>query len=658
MRIKKMVIGATAIFTLLIIPSATVIIGQASTTQAQAATAVKSSDIAKAISGKEYIFPIDNQMSLTSMSIKILSNNHADISVTSYDQTITYSMGLNGKFIENIVPVADGSKLKIYIKASWSKNNHFIATYKEGSNGKEITFVDISFDKDTISVSAPTKSGIITAKGCIKTSKNSYMVLKDYDVKSTFLKNPDSIKPYADKSAKFWEKAYDSENGGFNTYIKQDGSVDTSKSDHKVTFIQSRDVYGMVRAYQLTGKTEYLDYARKALDYMYKHCWDTKNDGWYQELNKDGTAATKPAEGYDYTSKKWSFNQHYALVGIGAIYDATRSDNDLSWLTKGFDATDKHLWDSTKGKEGYYITANLDWSNPKDKGFTPTVDGITTNMEALCLLTHDDKYKTRLEQMAGNILDHLIPSMKSRKFGFVENYDNNWIADPDENSVSIGHMVKTAWCLGRVYLLNPKPEYKAAADKLLTNVLKDGGYDYTYGGTYTSMDSKTGNVISMQKEWWTLEQGFTGGLTNYYISNNYNYLKLADESLDFFMKHMYDTKYNEVYPYTNLDGSNPDTTKGNYYKGGYHSIELFYYTYLYGNLYYQKKPASLYYDIQPTNKAKKITLDPIPYEKNKLIISEVTLDGKPYKNYDGATRTLNISQNIGGNFKVTYSPLK
>ena len=73
------------------------------------------------------------------------------------------------------------------------------------------------------------------------------------------------------------------ETGGFFTRIDKLGNaIGTNK--HMLT--QTRNIYGMVRAYMLTGDTTYINLAGEALNWMYAHAWDITNGGWIQELER------------------------------------------------------------------------------------------------------------------------------------------------------------------------------------------------------------------------------------------------------------------------------------------------------------------------------------------------------------------------------------
>jgi mannose/cellobiose epimerase-like protein (N-acyl-D-glucosamine 2-epimerase family) len=486
-----------------------------------------------------------------------------------------------------------------------------------------------------------------------------------YVVKSENILNPDLNIDYVTKNLDFWIKnAYDPTYGGFFSKVDRDGTI--LNQNQKSLISQTRHGYGFTRAFMLTGDEMYLDYAKSALDFLYNHGWDTTNDGWYCFAKRDGSVDYNRI--WNPNTYKWGFQQHYALVGIIANYEATHDANAKSWMDKGLASLNNHMWDARSGYEGYYETTNLDWSNKTGKGFTSTVDAITTNAELIYLITQNSFYKNRLMLLSDNIVNRFVPTMDDArvKVLYPETYNTNWVPDYSSTSSSIGHFLKTAWCLGRAYLCDTtKSIYKNAAIKILNESwnYQDGVnsiWDHVNGGPFNGLDFSTGAFTNGgdNKDYWTLEQGFTGPMINYYITKNPIYLQMADESLDFFMKHQVDSIYGEIFSELDPAGTTIRSgLKGDDYKACYHSTELGYYAYLYSNLYYLHQPASLYYKFVATTTNQDIKLTPIPMEEGLLRIKSVTLDGVDFTTFNPVTRTLNIAANQGGKFKVTYESL-
>jgi mannose/cellobiose epimerase-like protein (N-acyl-D-glucosamine 2-epimerase family) len=414
----------------------------------------------------------------------------------------------------------------------------------------------------------------------------------------------------------------------------------------------------------MTGDERYLTYAQYALDFLYDHGWDKtkaasgeERGGWYCFGNKNGSIKTTPWA--PDLSEKWSFQQHYGMLGPIAHYEVTQDERSKEFVNKGMQSLYDNLWDPRPGYEGYYSNADLDWKNPRNKGFTPTVDAITTHAELIYLVTQEEEHKNRLMQLGDNIVDHFISWMDDNpsKILYPGEYDSNW--NTTGGSSSIGHFVKTAWCLGRIYLCDTGEEkYKEGAIKILdkTWTYQKGNtslWDRENGGLFESI-SMDGVQPEKRKDYWTVEQGFTGSMINYYITQNKTYLEMADRSLDFFMNHFVDEEYGGTFWTLEADGTLLNDQKGDNYEGNYHACELGYYAYLYSNLYYLYQPANLYYMFEKKDEARNIQLTPIPMEDGLLRIKSVTLDGRDFTSFDPVSRTLNIAANEGGKFKVTF----
>jgi mannose/cellobiose epimerase-like protein (N-acyl-D-glucosamine 2-epimerase family) len=476
--------------------------------------------------------------------------------------------------------------------------------------------------------------------------------IAQYTPQSPYLQDPSKAIPYVDSCAQFWTQVYDSVNGGFFTNVDRYGNVIVSWGTNKDLITQSRDAYGFVRAYMLTGNQAFLAMARHALDFMYAHAWDNTNDGWYHSMDMYGN----PISPYDF---KTAFDQHYALLGIAAYFEATRDTSDWNRLMQGYTSSENHLWDNDPQAFGYFDTGTYDWSSVSGKSFNATVDAITTNDLELYLLTEDNVYKNRLIQLADNILTHLYASMPQQAIGFVEEYYSDWSWDNSQTMTIMGHVLKSGWCLGRIDQLFPDTLYVSAAKDLIQDVW-DKGYDHELGGPYKDFDRVTGEMlmwgqVDTAKAWWQMEQAVTAGLMMYNITGESQYLQMADETLSFFMTYFVDHQYGEVYSDRTRYGAQIwGDEKGNSSKAGYHSIELGYYTYLYGNLFLQHEPVTLYYMFSPLEYDRVLNMNPLAFQDSKYRIKEIIKDGITYNDFDADARTLNLPAGTGGEFRITY----
>lgn len=481
-------------------------------------------------------------------------------------------------------------------------------------------------------------------------------IFSQHQVVCKYLIDPELNIGYVDSCASFWLKSYDETLGGFYTNVDRQGNVITAWGTNKNMLTQSRTAYGMVRAYMLTGNEGYLSKAKAALDFMYNSAWDNVNGGWFGEVDKNGSPINP-------TENKTAFNQHYALLGILAYYEATGDTTAFNWFTKGFTKNQEDLWDSDDSLFGYYDYSNFNWSSKNGKSFNATVDAVTTHLINAFLLTGENTYKNKLIEIADNIINRLASTVDDYQIGFVENFGTDWSWNDNtanNNTRTImGHVLKAGWVLGRIYEVIPNDIYLQNAEKLVLNVWEKG-YDHNSGGPYKDYDRVTGEMFfygqDTAKAWWQVEQAIVAGLELYHLTKNDIYLEMSDQSLNFFMKYFVDHTYGEIYADLFSNGTTIPawgTAKGNGSKAGYHSIETGYYAYLYGNLFYNDNPIELYYKIEPVDYNREIVLSPLAIN-SQLSIKEVIWDNEPYPNYISDTRRLIVNAGVGGKIKVIF----
>ena len=493
-----------------------------------------------------------------------------------------------------------------------------------------------------------------------------------YVLQSDYLTDPSKSIDYVIGEVEFWSNARDTVDGGYFCYLNRDG---TQVLDSLKAMVgQSRLAYSFSRAFMLTGNEAYLEQAQHALDFLYEHGWDQVNGGWFFTTDAAGTLAPWN-QWWDPNTWKWSFHQHYALVGIGAmaeaageVYDGAYppdysipadSLNNWDWMMRGFDMIDSYMWDQRPGYDGYYADTDLDWSNPRGKGFTPTVDGVTTNALILYLLTKDDLFRERLLAMANIMNERLVGSMNDPrvKFGFAEEYDLDWNLNEQAAGGSVGHVLKTSWCLARAFLVDPRNEYRDAAQRLIYDMWDNGGFDHTNGGPLMGYNWSTGEVDE-GKDYWMVEQAVMCGLINYYIAGSDSVrdlcLQMADEALEFYMNYLRDDVYGGSFSQTNVLGEVTNDTKGDIWKNGYHGVELGYLAYLYANLYVHQQPVCLYYHFKAADSQRTIELYPLAIQDGNLKITAVQHDGESWEQYDRDARRVTLPAGSGGTFCVTF----
>lgn len=475
-----------------------------------------------------------------------------------------------------------------------------------------------------------------------------------YTVVSPYLNNPALAIGYVDSCAQFWMNTLDEDRGGYFTNIDREGEVITAWGTNKNLLTQTRNAYGFTRAYMMTGNDVYREYAEAALDFMYENAWDAVNGGWYAQLDIDGNVQGA-------TDSRSAFDAHYALLGPSVAFEAFGDSTDLNMLLAGYSHLENIYWDDRDDFQGYYDWATYSGSASYNKSFNATVDAITTHLLSLYLQTGSPVYLQRMHEISEEIIEHLVGSMPSQAIGFVEEFNSDWGWDTGETMTIMGHVLKSAWCLIRVYHLDPRVEYLEAAEVLMADVM-DHGYDHALGGPYKDYNRTSGEMLmwgnpDTAKAWWQMEQAITAGLELYSVTANDTYLEIADESLCFFMQHFVDHTFGDVYENRTRYGEETwGLNKGGGGKAAYHSIETGYYTYLYSSLFLHESEFSLYYWFEAEPVDRILGLTPLHSILTPLRIESIQLDGQNYTDFDGVTRNLTIPANTGGEFLVTFAP--
>lgn len=435
---------------------------------------------------------------------------------------------------------------------------------------------------------------------------------------STYLHDAQPNVDWVANCARFWFKAR-AEIGGYYTNVAQDGTPNTAGPRLPIT--QSRDAYGFVRAFMLTGNEEFLEHAQYALDYL-ATLWLTDEGGWNA--------------GHD------AFSEHYAMLGPTVYCEATQDPTQCGWRDKGEAKYDEKLWDADPTNFGYYSTGGPGWRTPSGKNFNATVDALTTHDYARWLAEPTSRQQ-RIQDLGENILVNFVARLGTNTggFGFPSEFSTAWAPTTSYTNFT-GHILKASWNLSRLFIALGDDRYRTGAEQTIEEVLTkvwDDSLDYRF--------KSNGGM----PEWWELEQAFTAGILAYYTGRTpelrARYLKLADDSIATFHRIYEDPVDGEAFK-TPVPGG----TKGDQYKAGYHSTETGYYSLLYGQLFYQHRPVSLYYRIQATPEPRSIALTPI--YSPRLRIAAVTLDGAPFEEYGALTRRLDLAAGVGGLFKVTF----
>jgi mannose/cellobiose epimerase-like protein (N-acyl-D-glucosamine 2-epimerase family) len=430
----------------------------------------------------------------------------------------------------------------------------------------------------------------------------------------------------------------------------------------------SRLVYGFASAFLLTGDDRYLEGAEKGTEYLREHMRFYDQDEhivyWYHGIDVHGSREDKvfASEFGDDFDAIPAYEQIYALAGPIQTYRITGDPRILRDAELTVDLFDRFFLDKEKG--GYFSHLDPIMLDPLSESLGPNKgkknwnsvgDHAPAYLINLWLATGEERYARMLEYTFDTICAH-FPDYEHSPF-VQEKFYEDWSHDTthmwQQNRGVVGHNLKIAWNLLRMYGLQPKKEYEALARKIAEMMPAIGG-DAQRGGWYDVMEralqpgqEKHRFAFHDRKAWWQQEQGILAFLILAGVLRDEQYQRLGRESAAFYNAFFLDHDDGAVYfnvlangiPY--LVGT--ERFKGSHSMSGYHSTELCYLAQTYTNLLLTKQPLDLYFKPQPgAFRSNLLRVSPDILPPGSVKISEVWADGEPYRYFDAQKLTVSL----------------
>lgn len=469
----------------------------------------------------------------------------------------------------------------------------------------------------------------------------------------------------------------------YRTRISLTGEQKTDSFRQETDTI-SRMIYGMASAYLLTGEDRFLETAEKGTQYLRDHMrfYDTDENVvyWYhgidvQHGHEHKVFASEFGDDYDAIPM---YEQIYALAGPTQTYRINGDPAIMKDIKLTIDLFDRFFLD--KEKEGYFShidPVTLDPRSPNlghnrgKKNWNSVGDHAPAYLINLWLATGDPKYADFLKYTADCIVNH-FPDYEHSPF-VNERFFEDWSHDQkwgwQQNRAVVGHNLKIAWNLMRINSLRPDDKYVQLAKKI-AEVMPKYGMDVQRGGWYDVVERELAPgeefyrfVWHDRKAWWQQEQGILAYQILYGILKDPQYLRLARESQAFYNAFFLDHEDGAVYFNVFNNGlpflMGTERLKGSHSMSAYHSVELAYLATVYANFLYTKQPLDLYFKPMPQgfpNDLLRVQPDILP--PGSMRISEVWVDGNPWKNFDADNLTVQVPNvNYRPKIKVRLVPV-
>ncbi len=463
--------------------------------------------------------------------------------------------------------------------------------------------------------------------------------------------------------ADFWVRSQFGEGeiedaSGYRTDITKTGSKRPETINLQETATLSRLIYGLSSTYILNGSPRVLKAVRELVRYQRERMRVESPDGkyvyWLHALRAGRPVL--PSLFSDDAGTIPLYEQIYCLAGLTQFYRITGDPEILSDIEKTVRFMDDYFWDGDTAnllEQGYFshvhpgtlAPEDAAGQNAKKKNWNSVGDHLPAYLENLYLATKNPRFLQRLKELGILIAEH-FPDAESP---FVnERFDENWKPDHgyawQQNRGVVGHNLKIAWCLTRLYHLTGEKKFlevaKECGDEMIVY-----GQDGKRGGWYDVIERQPDPVTGRyelawhdRKAWWQQEQGILANYILFAETGDKKYLDSARAGAGFYNLAYPDHDDGDVFFDVQSDGTpyllGDRADKGSHSKSGYHNMELTYFAHLYTNLLVKKRPVVLHFAPCLDAGGSVFFVQPISLPPGKVEIASVTVGGKAFTDFD------------------------
>jgi len=366
----------------------------------------------------------------------------------------------------------------------------------------------------------------------------------------------------------FWmEKMVDESQGGY--YGQMTGKNQLVPDAPKGGILNARILWSFSSAALYFKNTLYVEYAKRAKEYLFKYFFDAENGGTYWMLHADGT----PAD-----TKKQIYSQAFFIYALVEYYRVTGDKECLDKAIELFNLIEKHSFDGELN--GYFEAYSRDWFlledlrlSEKDANEKKTMNTHLHILEAytnLYRVWKDDRLKKQLKNLIGIFLDKIINPETHHLDLF---FDENWVCK--STIYSYGHDIESAWLLDEAAVVLGEA---ALLKKVHARVIKvaDAAAEglQVNGSIINEKNYATGHVDS-NCDWWPQAEAMVGFFNAYELSKKEEYAEKTLANWEFIKQFIVDKNAGEWHWSVSATGEiNEHDDKAGFWKCPYHNSRM------------------------------------------------------------------------------------
>ena len=331
----------------------------------------------------------------------------------------------------------------------------------------------------------------------------------------------------------------------------------------------ARMLWTFSAAYRMTGRSEYLDAARKVRELLVSRLIDPVYGGVYWEIAPGGDPLC---------CKKQSYAIGCAIYGLSEYVRAPGDPAALDEAAALFGALEEHVWDAARG--GYAEALTRDWRPLEDMRLSEkdanTYFSMNTHLHLLepCANLLRVWPEGRVAEAVRRLLRIHTDRIFDPQTGHLNLFfDAEW--RPQGRTVSYGHDIEASWLIDEAADLLGDPQITAGAGSVSEALAKAAAEGVQPDGSLIyEHDPLTGRTDA-DRHWWVQAEAVVGFFNRYERTGDEAFLRRSRDAWRYIRTHLCDTENGEWFWSVRADGSvNRDDDKAGFWKCPYHNSRM------------------------------------------------------------------------------------
>lgn len=364
----------------------------------------------------------------------------------------------------------------------------------------------------------------------------------------------------------FWiDKMVDHENGGF--YGRIDGHGNLHADAEKGGILNARILWTFSAAYRVLGKSEYLEMATRAKDYIIAHFIDREYGGTYWSLDYKGN----PKD-----TKKQFYAIGFMIYGLSEYVRATGDKEALDYAIQLFECIEEHSLDVIYN--GYIEACTREWGEIADMRLSDLDANYpkSQNTHLHIIEPYANLYRVwkdeRLEKALRNMINIFTDKILNPETNHLDLFfEKDWTRGAGHLE-SYGHDIECSWLMHEAALVLGDAEVLKKVEEIVPLVAKASEKGLNPDGSMIHEANLDTGHVDDDLHWWVQAEAVVGFYNIYQHFGDESALDKSLQCWQYIKDNLIDYEGGEWYWSRHPNGTlNLDDDKAGFWKCPYHN---------------------------------------------------------------------------------------